>query len=196
MNPLPSAPHLVSSERFPPKKGSVPSVRAAMRHFLVRPSDFLYLWVVSLFLLPASLWASQQQNPATMLRARAHDAAGSPVADVLVQLLLRGEVVASARTDEKGEAEPPKVAPGTYQVAASKDRYETSKQSEVVVTSDVPIELEFTLVPKLERKESVTVEATPDNPVEQGSSVPTEVQHKQIQNLPNKPASVAEVLPM
>src|SRR5262249_14514623 len=101
-----------------------------MRHFLLRPSYFLCIWMgVFLLQLPSSLRASLQQSPAAALRARAHDEAGTPVADVVVQLLLRGEVVVSARTNEKGEAELPKLAPGTYQVAASKDGYETSKQS-------------------------------------------------------------------
>src|SRR5262249_32182786 len=86
--------------------------------------------------------------------------------------------------------------PGNYEVVASKSGYQTLTKSDVIVTGDSAVELEVTLVPKLELKEAVTLQATPDNPVEQGASVPTEIQHNEIQKLPNKPASVAEVLPL
>jgi Carboxypeptidase regulatory-like domain len=150
-----------------------------------------------LWLLRPLPWAfAQQAMPSAVLRARAQDGANNPIPDVLIQVTFGKVIAASASTNDQGEVELPKLAPGNYEVAASKEGYETLRQSSVVLTSERPVEIEFTLVPKVELKDSIDVVATPDNPVEQGASVPVEIQHTQIQKLPNKPATVADVLPL
>ena len=152
----------------------------------------LLLWMLSM----PHLASAQRVDSSAVLRARTLDDGGAPVAGVLIQLKLGDVVAGSTTTNEKGEAELPKIEPGTYDVVASKEKYETLQQSHIVLMGDTPVEVDFTLIPKLALKDSINVEATPENPVEQGASVPTEIQHTQIQTLPNKPGSVAEVLPM
>ena len=139
---------------------------------------------------------AQQARPLAVLRARAHDGAGNPVAGVFIQATVGQVVVAGARTNEQGEAELPNLEPGNYEISATKDGYETLKQENVTLSSDQAIEIEFALIPKTGRKDSVDVVATPENPVEQGASVPTTLEHPQIQKLPNKPSTVADVLPL
>ena len=168
-----------------------------MKYFFRSRVGLWYGWLSVLLLLsPLPLWASLQQGSLAAVRVRAQDETGAPVAGVLIQFFLGRDLVASASTSERGEAELAQVVPGSYQVVASKDGYETLRQNGVVVAGGASVEVEFSLVPKLERKDSVNVDATPDNPVEQGASVPAELQHEEIQNLPNKPATVAEVLPL
>ncbi len=152
----------------------------------------LLLWV----LVPLPLALSQQSSPIAVLRVRAWDQGGKPVADVLIQAITGQVVAGRASTNATGEVELAKLKPGNYEVTATKDGYETLKQSDVVLTSETPVEMDFILVPKVEHKDSINVVASPENPVEQGASVPTEIQHTQIQNLPNKPAAVADVLPL
>jgi len=168
-----------------------------MKYFFRSRVGLWYGWLSVLLLLsPLPLWASLQQGSLAAVRVRAQDETGAPVAGVLIQFFLGRDLVASASTSERGEAELAQVVPGSYQVVASKDGYETLRQNGVVVAGGASVEVEFSLVPKLERQDSVNVDATPDNPVEQGASVPAELQHEEIQNLPNKPATVAEVLPL
>jgi hypothetical protein len=168
-----------------------------MKYFFRSRVGLWYGWLSVLLLLsPLPLWASLQQGSLAAVRMRTQDETGAPVAGVLIQFFLGRDLVASASTSERGEAELAQVVPGSYQVVASKDGYETLRQNGVVVAGGASVEVEFSLVPKLERKDSVNVDATPDNPVEQGASVPAELQHEEIQNLPNKPATVAEVLPL
>ena len=168
-----------------------------MKYFFRSRVGLWYGWLSVLLLLsPLPLWASLQQGSLAAVRVRAQDETRAPVAGVLIQFFLGRDLVASASTSERGEAELAQVVPGSYQVVASKDGYETLRQNGVVVAGGASVEVEFSLVPKLERQDSVNVDATPDNPVEQGASVPAELQHEEIQNLPNKPATVAEVLPL
>jgi len=169
-----------------------------MRHFLQGSSGFLCgCLVVFLSVAVLPIWAfSQQAGPSAELRAHAHDQEGTPVAGVLVQLLQETALTASAVTNEKGEVELLQLESGSYEVVASKDGYETLRQNNVVLARDAPVEVEFSLVPTLQHKDSINVEGTLENPVEQGASVPQEIQHDEIRNLPNKPATVPEVLPL
>jgi hypothetical protein len=160
--------------------------------FCVSTGLALLLWLLG----PLPSTFGQQASPSAVLRVRARDEAGKPVADLLVQVTLGTVIAGSTSTNDNGEAELTKLAPGSYEVAASKNGYQTLKQSSVILTSEAPVEIEFTLIPKIELKDSINVVATPQNPVEQGASAPTQIEHAQIQTLPNKPATVSDVLPL
>ncbi|PYV37394.1 MAG: hypothetical protein DMG06_28220, partial [Acidobacteria bacterium] len=155
----------------------------------------LSCWVV---ILLASFWPSikADSSPLATVRVRTHEEAGNPVAGVLVQLNLEGSPVRSLTTSERGEAEFARLAPGAYEIVISKEGFESLKQSDIAVTVETPIEVEFTLVPKIEVKESINVDESAPTPLEQGSSPSTELQRTQVKNLPNRPTEVADVLPL
>jgi len=130
------------------------------------------------------------------VRISANDEADKPVADVIVELKLNGAVAGSATTDDKGEARFTNVAPGTYEVAVSKDGIEPLTQSDVTVTAGATIEIKFTIIPKIKLSEEVSVKAGEAAPIDKGASPSTELGRSTIKALPDKPATVADTLPL
>src|SRR5262249_19359925 len=139
---------------------------------------------------------AQQPIPQATIRVTTVDAAEKPIEGVKLELKTNGRVVATATTDQKGEGLFPNVAPGTYEAVASKDGLETLNQPDIVIKNNEPVELMFTLGPKAEVKEVVDVKAGTDIPTEQGASPPTSLDRTDLKNVPGKPATVAEALPL
>src|SRR5438477_4817646 len=153
--------------------------------------------VVAMLLLLLSLTAfAQQSRPNATVRVTTSDETDKAVAAVQVQVKRAGAVIATATTNEKGEAEFLNLAPGTYEVVVSKDGFETLTQPDVAVTASAPTEIKFTLVPKIQLKEAIEVQGKAATPVEQGASPAAELQRAQVKEMPNKPATVADTLPL
>src|SRR5438128_4454699 len=138
-------------------------------HKLVRSFTALALVLA----LPLSLMAGQARIGATV-RVTTHDEAEKAVAAVTVELKRDGAVVAKTTTNEKGIAEFNNVAPGSYEVVVSKEGLETLNQTDVTVAASAPIEIAFTVVPKVNLSDTVNVQAGTDTQVEKGSSVANE----------------------
>ncbi|HWX39987.1 MAG TPA: TonB-dependent receptor [Blastocatellia bacterium] len=156
-------------------------------------SSLLSLALIALLSIPAP---AQQPRALSTIRVTAVDAAEKPIEGVQLELKTNGKVVGSATTDQKGEGVFANVAPGTYEVAAAKEGLETLTQPDIVIKSNEPVELTFTLGPKAEIKESVDVKANGSLPVDQGASPSTELQRTELKDVPGKPATVADVLPL
>src|SRR5437868_6602190 len=137
-----------------------------------------------------------QSGASAVLRVIVTDEAEKPVAGVKLDLKVKSAIVGSSLTNEKGEAEFAKAAPGTYEVIASKDGFESLTQNNLVITAGHPVESRFVMSPKIELKESVTIKASEAPPIEQGASPPTELQRSTVKNLPDRPATVADTLPL
>src|SRR5436853_2534251 len=137
-----------------------------------------------------------QSGASAVLRVIVTDEAEKPVAGVKLDLKVKSAIVGSSLTNEKGEAEFAKAAPGTYEVIASKDGFESLTQNNLVITAGQPVEIRFVMSPKIELKESVTIKASEAPPIEQGASPPTELQRSTVKNLPDRPATVADTLPL
>lgn len=127
------------------------------------------------------------------LRIVAVDEAGKPVVDVKVELKRGGALVATARSDENGVAEFPHVAAGRYEIAASKDGFEPLAPVGITITPGAGTEVRFTLVPKIEIKESVNITAAAGGAAAGGTE---EFAREKLYDLPNKPANVADTLPL
>ena len=140
--------------------------------------------------------AIAQSRALGTIRVTAHDESEKPVAAVIVEVKLKGAVIHSAATNEKGEAEFANVAAGLYEVAASKETFEPLNLGDVVVTGGATAEVRFTMVPKLQLSDTVTVSAGSTTAVEQTSSQSTELQRAEIKSVPNRPATVADTLPL
>ncbi|PYV88359.1 MAG: hypothetical protein DMG05_15700, partial [Acidobacteria bacterium] len=156
----------------------------------------LSCWVIILLAPFSPSIKASQSSPLATVRVRTHEEAGNPVAGVLVELKLEGSPVRSLTTSERGEAEFANLAPGTYEIVISKEGFESLKQSGIAITAETPVEVEFTLVPKIEVKESINVNESAPTPLEQGGSPSTELQRTQVKNLPNRPTEVIDVLPL
>jgi hypothetical protein len=145
--------------------------------------------------LPFSVIA-RQVRPGASLRVTAHDEAEQPVAAVIVELKAGGKIVIKATTDEKGVAEFANLAPGTYEVVVSKEGLETLNQADVAVTAGSPVEVKFTVVPKVNLSDTVNVQAGSEARVEKAASVPDELRRETVKNLPGNPATVKDTLPL
>jgi hypothetical protein len=146
-------------------------------------------------LLSISALAGEQRAGATV-RVSAIDEAEKAVGGVRVELRLAGAVVATTITNEKGEAEFSGVAAGTYEVVVSKEGLETLTEKEIAVAAGSDVEIKFTVIPRIELTDSVNVQAGSDANVEKSASVSTELKREQIKDTPNKPATVADTLPL
>jgi Carboxypeptidase regulatory-like domain len=145
--------------------------------------------------LSFSVLAQQVRAGATM-RVITHDEAEQAVAAVVVELKRNGTVISKTTTNEKGIAEFTNIAPGTYEVVTSKEGLETLNQTDVAVTAGTPVEITFTVVPKVNLSATVNVQAGSEAPVEKAASVSTELKRTTVKDLPGKPATVKDTLPL
>ncbi|HKX30142.1 MAG TPA: carboxypeptidase regulatory-like domain-containing protein [Blastocatellia bacterium] len=139
-----------------------------------------------------------QQAPArTLIRVLVQDGSGNPLPGASVELSHNGEVIATVTTDEKGEASASNFPPGSYQIAISKEGFETRTQKEVAVIGGQGLEIKFMLVPKVQLKEEVNVNASAGSaPPEQASSTPVELQRETLKEIAGKPTTVKDALPL
>lgn len=151
--------------------------------------------VALVLILSLGAMAGQSRNGATV-RITTHDESDKPVAAVVVELKLNGVVAATAKTNENGEAEFLNAAFGTYEVSVSKEGLETLTESNVTVKSGAPVEVKFTVIPKVNITDTVNVQANSEATVEQNASVASALQRSQIKDIPGKPATVADTLPL
>src|SRR5208337_970450 len=100
------------------------------------------------------------------------------------------ELVATMQTDEKGRAAFGEQKPVRYELDAWKDGFEPVQKANL----ELPASIELTLAPAA-RKESVEVKGT-IAPLEQGASAPNETPVETVKELPGRPPTVADALPL
>jgi hypothetical protein len=118
------------------------------------------------------------------------DSSNRPVVGAVVELQTGGVTIASKQTDEEGRAEFIGLQPGTYSLATSRNGFEPARKGDLTL----PASVELTLVPAMQ-KETVEVKGTAA-PVEQGASLPNAVPVETVRDLPSRPATVADALPL
>jgi hypothetical protein len=103
-------------------------------------------------------------------------------------------VLDRATTDVKGQASFGELEPRPYDLTIAKEGFETLRRA-VDLTMGASMSVEVTLVPAMARKESIEVTATAD-PIEQGATTGTSVSGKLAKELPDRPSTVADALPL
>jgi hypothetical protein len=149
--------------------------------------------ILALSIFTSARAFQSQKDP--IVRVTVHDESDKPLPGVTVELKLKGAVVSSATSDDKGELVFNNVQPGTYQVAVSKEEFQPDSQDNVVVEPATPIEIVFVLSPKIKITDTVTVKPAADPAVETGTVAPSQLQASQIKAVPTKPATVSDALP-
>src|SRR5882672_1843230 len=163
--------------------------------------DRLRLWLIpgvaALLFLFTIVAPAQQASQSSLIRIIAQDEANNPVSGVAVQIKRNNEIVSAIATDEKGEAAT-NLVPGKYEIVVSKEGFETRAQQDVTLTAAAAVEVKFTLVPKIALSDKVDISASASAAAtpEQTASVATELQASQIKNLPSKPTTVSDALPL
>jgi hypothetical protein len=123
------------------------------------------------------------------------DADGRPVPGALVQARSRagGPVLASQETNVEGKASLVVLDPRGYEVAITREGLEKIIR-EVDLSSGIPVAISVAMSP-MARRDSVEVKATAD-PVAEGASTAQSVDGATAKQLPNRPATVADALPL
>jgi hypothetical protein len=115
---------------------------------------------------------------------------GRAVPAARVAILLDGRETASGTTDEKGEARFATLPAANYKISVSKDGFETARKE----ASDFTQPIRVALAPAAQH-ESVKVMAQAA-PIDSGSSASVDLAPQQVKELPSRPATVADALPM
>src|SRR5713101_336317 len=150
----------------------------------------LPLLIITLSLLFLTRVQAQQTHSA-VIRVTTFDESDKPVSGVVVDVKLKGSLVGTMTTNEKGEAEFAKLAPGAYEVVVSRETFEPLTQSDVALTAGAPVEIKFTMIPKVQLKDVVVnVQAGQDTPVEKGASPAVALSRVEVKNVPSRPATV------
>lgn len=163
---------------------------------LLSKSGFPRAVLLAVMLLVCVPVSAQEAGPLLAVRVTVSDQAGRLLAAAQAQLKLNGVPVTTAETDEKGIANLVAPSPGIYEIVVFRRGYEPLVQSGVEVQPLRPVEAFFTLTPSIELKETVSISARADAPLEQTSPPPVELRPTQVKSLPSRPASVADALPL
>ncbi|HEX8984386.1 MAG TPA: TonB-dependent receptor [Bryobacteraceae bacterium] len=123
------------------------------------------------------------------------DQSAQPVPGVAVELKSAGRVIASDITAADGRVAFPAPSPGVYEIGAAKDGFEPFVKSDLNISSPGGTSLDLTLTPALARQESVEVHGTV-SPVDRGASPAADVPAQSAKELPSRPATVADALPL
>src|SRR6202022_486020 len=99
-------------------------------------------------------------------------------------------------TNEQGESVFAGLSANEYELTISRPGFEPLAQSVVIDPHRTPAEIEFTLIPKLERTDRVEVQASATVEMEQTSSTATNLNPQEVKSLPSRPATVADTLPL
>lgn len=134
------------------------------------------------------------QRPAA-IQVMVHDEAGKPVSNAEARAKRNGVDVLVAATNEHGEVVLSGLSTDAYELTISKPGFESLSQS-VVIDSQRTAEIEFTLIPKLERADRVEVRASAGVEVEQTSSAAMNLNPREVKSLPFRPATVTDTLPL
>ncbi len=151
---------------------------------------------ISHFLLILFVPSLKAQNPS--LRVMTRDEADKPVAEVRLELKRAGTVVSMVTTNASGEAQFAKPDPGTYEITAAKDGFETLSKSDLKVVAGTPLEVSFVMVPKIVigEKVDVTASTAANAPLDQGASPSTDLQRDQVKDSALRATNVADTLPL
>ena len=122
------------------------------------------------------------------------DQTSQAVSGARVQLQVGQQVVASAGTDEKGHARFTQLTPARYAIVATKEGFEPAQKAGLDLAPAGSLSIGLTLLPVTQR-ESIDVKDTAAA-VEVGASAPSQLAGPAAKELPNRPATVADALPM
>jgi hypothetical protein len=112
-----------------------------------------------------------------------------------VEIKLQDQVIAALATDETGHAVFPALTPGHYTISASREGFETAIAKDFEWKEGVPGSLEITLKMAAATKQSVEVRDT-TSPVEVSSVPSATVGGEAAKELPSRPSTVSDALPL
>ena len=140
-------------------------------------------------------WAGPFTPAGPTLEISTLDTGGRPVPDAAIVLKVGESVLATARTDAKGHAEFVDMKPGRYDITATKAGFESTGKKDLEITEKPPPLVELVMVASLTHKESIEV-TDKATPVEQGATTSNSLSAETAKDLPGRPATVTDALPL
>jgi hypothetical protein len=144
--------------------------------------------------MAASPQTAGTQPGASKLDVAVLDQSHLPAPDARVEIKRQDLVVAAMSTGETGHAVFPALEPGQYTISASKEGFETAVAKDFEWREDGPGSLELTLN-LAASKQDVEVRDT-TSPVETASTPSAIVEPESAKELPGRPATVSDALPL
>jgi hypothetical protein len=148
----------------------------------------LAIWVVQAA-------AAAETGPRISITVRSDS--GAAIHGAMVETERDGKIV-RLETDANGKASIVNLSRGEYKLAVSSDGFEQAVQPLVIQDERQEIEIEFTLISKLRRTDSVDVvaDAGPLEVLQQSVPATAELKTSQTEVLPTRPATVTDALPL
>ena len=123
------------------------------------------------------------------------DGAGAAVPAASVRVRTGSAETGLKWTGADGTARFDPLACGSYQITVKKAGFDDVETETIQVSGAAPVEVSVVIAPKTERHDSVEVHDTISKP-EQQSSAGESVHAQEMKDLPSRPATVADALPM
>ncbi|HLJ17148.1 MAG TPA: carboxypeptidase regulatory-like domain-containing protein [Bryobacteraceae bacterium] len=155
------------------------------------PDLGLKLLLVLACIPAAHPWA--QETVSLEVSARTEQGAAVPEAKVTVRSA--GDVVQDGQAGSSGDVRFAGLAPGAYRVGITAAGFQ-DLSIEIVLTAGAPQRIDAVLAPGSTRTDSITVVATAESPLEQSISASATLARAELKNTPDRPASVADALPL
>lgn len=143
--------------------------------------------------LPAALLVGQPKP--LKVEVLVKDTNGIPIDHVQVELASGQRTIKTGVTNEQGLFSFADIEAGQYEITASKPGYEAIERKTFEVAPPGGIAMDLTLVPSLTRSDSVEVRGTVIE-VQESASAPNTLPPKKAKELPNRPATVSDALPL
>jgi hypothetical protein len=172
-----------------------PNSHKRLARWIDTPSERVWtpLLVTLLFLGMGFPLASSAQ-PLHALQVTVLDSEGNPLPDVRISVRLEGGELFRATSDTQGLAHISGITSGRHELVAEKTGFFPTSQLINLIGAESAVEL--TLSPKRVTSEKVEVRADAPGSEQQSASSTTTLQRDEIKSLPNRPATVADALPL
>src|SRR5271165_748222 len=142
--------------------------------------------------LPAPHILAQE---ATSLDVSARTDQGAAVPGAKVTVRTAAGLVRNGEAGSSGDVRFADLAPGSYQVGIAAAGFQ-DLAIEIVLTEGAPQRIDAVLAPENTRTDSITVVGSAESPLEQSLSTSATLDRAEIKNTPDRPASVADALPL
>lgn len=145
---------------------------------------------------PGMAAARQEYGRAVEIHVSVLDEKKQPVMQARAEVHRQGRVVASGTTDAAGRMSLTVSGAGSYRLSISKKGYFKTEVT-VEITPDGPAPEVDAVLPRHELSEqSITVQGTAANPVTESSASQSTLAPEQAKNVPFKPATLTDALPL
>jgi hypothetical protein len=139
--------------------------------------------------------ALAQDGQAHGIDVAVRNQANQTISGVRVRLTDGQGQAGSGETDANAHIRFTDLKPGKYEITAGQGGFETLREAGLDLTQSDALSLQLVVLPAAVRRESIDVKGT-TAAVDQGSSPPIDAPVGTVKELPSRPATVADALPM